>query len=459
MRLELGNFPVTDIVFGSETRWDDGVLEVDKDRLLSPVLAAEGVEEATLEIVKPGDSARIINHFEIIEPRVKVSGPGTVFPGRAGRSVETVGQGRTHRLGGMALVVSYDGADEPGHISGWSPDWVSSSATFLRPGREREDRSNGGDQPRQDRRKVWTDHHFIDMSGPGAVLPNSQTINLCLSLKLSDHFDIQNQASASYEVALPLQDALAESVRGLEPPETEVFDMEVTDPSLPKMVFVCLLSSPEGNHGPQSVHGAGVYGHTRLSAPWLLWPTEIVDGALSGGGRGHGSWPLTNNPIVMGMMRRHGTSLNFLSCIILRQPWYSEEEMQFVGNRAAEAAKQVGAQGAIVTNEFRGLQFVSSARTIEAIEKVGIKTVWISEEEDNEGGTVPPFLYHPEVMKGVVSTGTGAAGPFPAVERVVGSTREASPRWYGEQLAIPGRYGAGHVLDNYGSGTQYCVDY
>ena len=445
MRLELGNFPVKDVVFGSETRWNDGVLELDKERLLAPILAEPSVVDATLEIARPGESARIINHFEIIEPRVKVSGPGIVFPGRAGRTVETVGQGRTHRLGGMALVVSYDGADEPGHVSGWVPEWVRSK--------------NGGEQARQDRRKVWTDHHFIDMSGPGAVLPNAFTNNLCLSLKLSEHFDIQNRASASYEVALPLQDTLAETVRGLEPPETEVFDQDVSDPSLPGMVFVCLLSSPEGNHGPQSIHGPGVYGHTRLSAPWLLWPTEMIDGAVSGGGRGHGSWPLTNNPIVMGLIRRHGKSLNFLSCIILRQPWYSEEEMQFVGNRAAEAAKQIGAQGAIVTNEVRGLQFVSSARTVEAIEHVGIKTVWISEEEDNEGGTVPPFLYHPQVMEGVVSTGTGAAGPFPAVERVAGSTQEASPRWYAEQQAIPGRYGAGHVLDHYGSGTQYCVDF
>ena len=449
MRLELGNFPVKDIVFGSETRWEDGVLEVDKDRLLAPILAEPSVEDATLEIARPGESARIINHFEIIEPRVKVSGPGTVFPGRAGRTVETVGQGRTHRMDGMALVVSYDGADEAGHISGWTPDWV----------RERNSGQNGGDEPRQDRRKVWTDHHFIDMSGPGAVLPNSNTVNLCLSMKLSSHFDIQNQASASYEIALPFQDALADTVRGLEPPEMEVFDLEVTDRSLPGMVFVCLLTSPEGNHGPQSVHGAGVYGHTRLSAPWLLWPTEMIDGAVSGGGRGHGSWPLTNNPLVMGLIRRHGKSVNFLSCIILRQPWYSEEEMQFSGNRAAEAAKQIGAQGAIVTNEVRGLQFVSSARTIEAIEKVGIKTVWISEEEDNEGGTVPPFLYHPQVMEGVVSTGTGAAGPFPAVERVFGSTRKASPAWHAEQKDIPGRYGAGHVLDHYGSGNQTRVDY
>ena len=62
-------------------------------------------------------------------------------------------------------------------------------------------------------------------------------------------------------------------------------------------------------------------------------------------------------------------------------------------------------------------------------------------------------------MEAVVSTGTGAAGPFPPVERVLGSFREAPQEWYGEQDAVPGRYGVEHVLDHYGFGKQHCVDY
>ncbi len=453
MRLELGNFPVTDVVFGSRNAWKDGILELDADMLLAPVLAEPNVRGASMDIARPGESVRIINHFDILEPRVKVSGQGTVYPGRAGRPVDTVGQGRTHRMGGMTLVVSYDGAYDrwgsnapAGYLSApKAPKWFETHGLV--------------EMPREDRRQTWSNHHFIDMSGPGAVLPFASTVNVCLSLKLAEGLDIQNKADVSNAVGLKMQDTLAETVRSLEPPDMEVFDVGVKDPSLPGMVFVWMLSSPEGSHGPQSIHGSGVYGHTRLSAPWLLWPTEVMDGAITGGGRGHGSWAMSNNPIVMGLSRRHGKSLNFLSCIILREPWYSEEEMQFVGNRAAEAAKQLGASGAIVTNEVRGLQFVSSARTVQAIERVGVSTVWVSEEEDNEDGNVPPFLYHPEEMKAVVSAGTGAAGPFPAVERVLGSAAGAPEKWYGEQPAVPGRYGVEHVLDHYGFGRQHCVDY
>ena len=37
MRLELGSFPVKDIVFGRETRYDAGQLTVDRDAVLAAV--------------------------------------------------------------------------------------------------------------------------------------------------------------------------------------------------------------------------------------------------------------------------------------------------------------------------------------------------------------------------------------------------------------------------------------
>ena len=114
----------------------------------------------------------------------------------------------------------------------------------------------------------------------------------------------------------------------------------------------------------------------------------------------------------------------------------------------------MGADGAIVTNDVRGRRFVDSVRTIEAFERLGIQTVFVTEEEDNEGGGAPPFLYHPPEMAAIVSTGTGQAGPFPAVERVIGSTNGIDPSWYDEMRLIVGRYGAGHVRDHYGVGTQ-----
>src|ERR1700722_14159677 len=104
MRLELGTFPVRELVFGPVTRYHDGVLEVDRDGLLEEIRADDRLVGAELEIVQPGDSVRIWPVRDAIEPRIKVVGPGSVYPGMVGRPVATVGSGRTHRLSGMTVL-------------------------------------------------------------------------------------------------------------------------------------------------------------------------------------------------------------------------------------------------------------------------------------------------------------------------------------------------------------------
>ena len=79
MRLELGTFPVTDIQFGSRTRYDHGRLEVDREAALAAVREDPRIVSAELEIARPGESVRIWPVRDVIEPRVKVEGPGHVF--------------------------------------------------------------------------------------------------------------------------------------------------------------------------------------------------------------------------------------------------------------------------------------------------------------------------------------------------------------------------------------------
>jgi Glycine/sarcosine/betaine reductase component B subunits len=104
MRLELGTFPVTDIQFGSRTRYDHGRLEVDREVALAAVREDPRIVSAELEIARPGESVRIWPVRDVIEPRVKVEGPGICYPGICGREITTVGEGRTHRLAGMGVV-------------------------------------------------------------------------------------------------------------------------------------------------------------------------------------------------------------------------------------------------------------------------------------------------------------------------------------------------------------------
>ncbi len=121
MPLELANYQTREVRFGDETRWRDGVLELDKDRLLEGIRDDPEITRADFEIARPGESVRITTLRDVVEPRIKVGGDAVAYAGILGRPVETAGQGHTNRLGGMALVVCAPRPDlraNPPYISG-----------------------------------------------------------------------------------------------------------------------------------------------------------------------------------------------------------------------------------------------------------------------------------------------------------------------------------------------------
>ena len=144
MRLEIGSIAVRDIDTGRGTRLDDHRLVVDTAELRELVLEDRRFLDVGVRLARPGDSVRIIHALDVVEPRWKVAGPGGVFPGFVSTTTG-VGEGRTHRLAGVAVVPTSDA--------------VPGEATHFR-------------------------ERMIDMTGPGAELtPFSQTFNVVLSLK------------------------------------------------------------------------------------------------------------------------------------------------------------------------------------------------------------------------------------------------------------------------------------
>ena len=89
MRLEIGTFPVHNVVFGAQTQWRDGLLELARDEILDAVRSDPRIAKADLELAKPGESVRIWPVRDVVEPRVKVEGPGVVYPGICGRSTRS----------------------------------------------------------------------------------------------------------------------------------------------------------------------------------------------------------------------------------------------------------------------------------------------------------------------------------------------------------------------------------
>ncbi|HPU75266.1 MAG TPA: glycine/sarcosine/betaine reductase component B subunit, partial [Bacillota bacterium] len=105
MRLELGKIRIKDVQFGPGTCVRNGVLYVDRAEVERIVREDERIAGASVELAHPGEEIRIIPVKDVIEPRVKVAGPGGVFPGMVSR-VDTVGEGRTHVLAGAAVVTT-----------------------------------------------------------------------------------------------------------------------------------------------------------------------------------------------------------------------------------------------------------------------------------------------------------------------------------------------------------------
>src|SRR5918992_2753660 len=192
MHLEMGTFPVENIVFGPRTRWRDGELEVNREELLEAIRNDHRIRQADIDLARPGESVRIWPVRDVVEPRIKVEGPGVVYPGICGRPITTVGQGRTHRLSGMGVV---EVSEVPWHESGGDHLFV-----------------------------------FLDMSGPWAdVIPLSSLINLCVVVEPDPLLGVDARNDAVHQAVLTVSDRLAEATKDLEPPEREVFELRPVD--------------------------------------------------------------------------------------------------------------------------------------------------------------------------------------------------------------------------------------
>src|SRR6187200_2474545 len=115
MRLNLAEFPVKEIQLVKRFHYRTGILELNQHALVDLVLDDRRIEETSLAVVHPGEKVRVTGIRDIVEPRVKVHSPGQVFPGTL-NPVEHVGEGRTHRLSGMAVIATaaYEGTVRAG---------------------------------------------------------------------------------------------------------------------------------------------------------------------------------------------------------------------------------------------------------------------------------------------------------------------------------------------------------
>ena len=348
----------------------------------------EKIAWADLDVAFPDEPTRIVHVRDAVEPRVKVSGPGCVFPGVLG-PVETVGEGRTHRLAGVSVIVSaqYERSILEGTAAG-------------RTG-------------------------LVDMWGLAKGLtPFGSTINIVLMLVLKSGVSELDAHTAIQLAEFKVAHRLAETTREIKTDDVEVFQLSEAS-SLPRVVYI--LGCRTAWHEPHS--GVAFYGlPIRESLPTLVHPNEFLDGAVTSdarrGGRGTfpGTWEWMNNPVVLHLLREHGKRVNFLGVILQRTRFESDFGKQVSAAAVSRMAKMLNAEGAVITRTGpSGNNFIDAMLTVQACERKGIKTVLLTPEWGGRDGSELPLVFYVPEASAMVTTGSlDRLIDFPKPNKVIG---------------------------------------
>ena len=387
MRLELADFPVKEIHLGRTFRYENGALEVDSRTLEEMILRDGRIAQASLAVARPGENVRITGIRDVVEPRVKVSGNGQVFPGILG-PVETVGAGRTHRLSGMTVVATaaYEGTVRAGL-------GVQRSA-------------------------------LLDMCEPGAAASKfGGLVHLVLVMHLREGLSELDAHTAIQNAEFTVARRIAEATIGSEPAQVENFDISHKQPGLPDVVLIqgC-LTDDHHVHSGVSYYGLPI----RESLSTVVHPNELLDCAMAvNATRAIGYFPITwdwqNHPLMLALCRDHGRRLNFLGIILQRIRYETFHGKEVIAQNAAQLATTLGSRGALVTWLGSGNAFVDVMLTVRACERRGIDTVLVTYEYGGKDGVDSPLLFYVPEADAVVSTGSRDRWlDLPEAKRLVG---------------------------------------
>ena len=432
MQLTLAEYPVRQIRLASAYRYQDGLLEVDEADLLQLVAQDPRIAAVRFDVVSPGDPVRVTGIRDVIEPRSKFGSDAQVFPGVIGQ-VETVGDGLTHRLSGMAVLATaaYEGTIRAG-------TGVQRSA-------------------------------ILDMWGAGAAVSRFSALRHLVVIleiraglgELEAHQAIQ---LAGFQVACKL----AETTKELAPARREVFATPDNTGSRPRVVLIqgCITQAQQ----PHS--GVSYYGlPMRESLPTALDPNELLDGAMTmNSTRGIGYYPTTwdwqNHPLALALYREQSAGhLDFAGVILERISYETHHAKEVVAHNTARLARSLGADAVLLTWLGSGNAFVEMMLTIRACERLGIKTVLVTYEYGGKDGVDSPLLFYDGAANAVVSTGSRDRWiDLPAAEKVVGPYQDIRVLTYpgapttpaANALTLDARDMIIGGVDNWGGGNWAC---
>ncbi len=382
MKLELGKIHVGDVQFGDVTKIRDGVLYVNAEELKEVILKDDRLIGCRIELARPGESVRITPVKDVIEPRLKIKGPGTIFPGVMGK-VTQVGEGVTYCMDGVCVVTV-------GQIVGFQEG-------------------------------------VIDMSGPAAeYCPFSQTQNVCVVIEPQEGLETHVYESAGRMAGLAAATYLAKALKDQTPDETIVYETKplleqvAQYPDLPRVGYIHMLQS-QG-----LLHDTYYYGvDAKQIVPTLMYPTEIFDGAIVSGNCVAPCDKVTtyhhfHNPVIEDLYAQHGKTLNFMGVILTNENVFLMDKERH-SDMTAKLCEYIGLEGALLTEEGYGNPDTDLMMNCKKTTQKGIKVVLITDEFPGRDGKSYSLADVCQEADTMISCGNGnVVIHFPPMERIIG---------------------------------------
>jgi glycine reductase len=365
----------------------DGTLYINKQELLNAISGDDRIQHIELDIAKPGEATRIMPVKDVIEPRVKVEGPGGIFPGVLNKA-DVVGSGKTNVLKGAAVVTT-------GKIVGFQEG-------------------------------------IIDMSGIGAeYTPFSKTCNLVITCTPIDKLQQHEHEQAIRFIGLKAANYLGEAARNVNPDETKVYEtLPFAEgikqyPDLPKVAYVYMLQT-QG-----LLHDTYVYGvDAKKIIPTIIYPTEVMDGAILSGNcvsacDKNPTYNHCNNPVIEDLYERHGKDYNFVGVIITNEN-ITLMEKERSSNWTAKLAEFLSLDAVIISEEGFGNPDTDLMMNCKKISAKGIKTVLITDEYAGRDGASQSLADADKAADAVVTAGNAnEVIELPAMKKIIGYTEPA----------------------------------
>jgi glycine reductase complex component B subunit alpha and beta len=366
MNLELRKINISDVVFGDKTGVEDGILTVNKQKLIDELMEDVNVKNIAVDIAKPGEKTRIIPVKDVIEPRIKIEGAGNGFPGVTSEMAQ-LGSGKVNVLNGVAVVTI-------GDIVGFQEG-------------------------------------VIDMWGEGAKwTPFSKTLNIVVDIEPMDGLDPHTHERTVRVVGLKAAEIIGKAGKDAEPSSVEkyelgdIFQETAKYPDLPKVAYVEMLIS-QG-----LLHDGYIYGvNSQSILPTLIHPNEELDGAVISGNCVAACDKITtyqhqNNSAIIELYNRHGKEINFVGVILTPELTTLEGKFRTC-NYTAKLCKSLGVEGVIVSEEGYGNPDSDLLMICKRLEDLGIKTVLITDECSGRDGMSQSLADTTPEAVAVISTG------------------------------------------------------